>query len=50
MYFIPTSEGITILGMDKPPFDVIVSGICKLGKVPIVKVLENQHCSRHIPS
>ena len=31
IYFIPTSESITILCTDKPPVDVMVSGIGKLG-------------------
>jgi hypothetical protein len=49
IYFVPTSENITILCMDEPPVDVIVSGIGELRKVPIVKALENQHYSRNIP-
>jgi hypothetical protein len=31
IYFVPTSESVTILCSDKPPTDVIVSGIGKLG-------------------
>jgi hypothetical protein len=31
VYFVPKSEGITILCGDKPPVDIIVSGIGKLG-------------------
>jgi hypothetical protein len=31
IYFVPTSESITVLCMDKHPVDVIVSGIGKLG-------------------
>jgi len=31
IYFTPTSESITILCTDKPPVDVMVSGIGKLG-------------------
>ena len=31
IYFVPSSESITILCMEKPPVDVIVSGIGKLG-------------------
>jgi hypothetical protein len=31
IYFVPTSESITILCTDKPPVDVIVSGVGKLG-------------------
>jgi hypothetical protein len=31
IYLIPSSESVTILCMDKPPVDVIVSGIGKLG-------------------
>jgi len=31
IYFVLSSESVTILCMDKPPFDVIVSGTDKLG-------------------
>jgi len=31
IYFVPSSESITILCMEKPPVDIIVSGIGKLG-------------------
>jgi len=31
IYFVPKSESITIVCMDKPPVDVIVSGIGKIG-------------------
>jgi hypothetical protein len=31
LHFVPSSESVTILCMDKPPVDVIVSGIGKLG-------------------
>ena len=31
IYFVPSSESVTILCMDTPPVDVIVSGIGKLG-------------------
>ena len=31
IYFVPSSESVMILCMDKPPVDVIVSGISKSG-------------------
>ena len=31
IYFVPKSEGITILCGDRPPIDIVVSGIGKLG-------------------
>jgi hypothetical protein len=31
IYFVPLSESVTILCMDKPPVDVLISGIGKLG-------------------
>jgi len=31
IYFVPLTESVTILCMDKPPVDVIVSGISKSG-------------------
>jgi hypothetical protein len=31
IYFVPTSESVTVLCMDKPPVDIIISGIDKKG-------------------
>jgi hypothetical protein len=39
VYFVPTSDDIRILCMDKPPVDVIMSGIGKLGISAICKGL-----------